>query len=76
MNTLGEHVREAREKARLTQAELAEKAGISRSYLAAVEGNKYNPSLKTLMAIAKVCKVDLNFLAGMLEIPTKRTGHD
>jgi transcriptional regulator with XRE-family HTH domain len=45
---LGEKIRTLRKKASLTQVQLAEKALISRSYLADVEKNRYNPSLDTL----------------------------
>lgn len=67
---VGKQIKEARKKCGLTQAQLAEKAGISRSYLADTERGSYNPSLKTLLKIAEVCNVDLNFLVGMLEIQT------
>ncbi len=70
MNTIGKKIKEARKKSGLTQAKLAEEAGISRSYLADAEAGRYNPSVKTLLSIAAVCHVDLNFLTGMLEIQT------
>lgn len=70
MNVIGERVREARKRAGLTQEQLSRAAGISRSYLADTEGGRYNPSVKTLLKIASVCHVDLNFLVGMLEIQT------
>lgn len=70
MSGIGAKIKEARKKAGLTQVELAKAAGISRSYLADAEGGRYNPSVKTLVSIASVCGVDLNFLVDMLEIQT------
>ena len=70
MPGIGAKIREARKKAGLTQVQLANAAGISRSYLADAEGDRYNPSVKTLVSIAKVCGVDLNFLVEMSEIQT------
>lgn len=45
---LGERIRFYRKENSLTQQALAKKANISRSYLADVEKNRYNPSLETL----------------------------
>lgn len=49
---IGESIKELRARQNLTQAELATKTGISRSYLADVERGRYNPSLDTLSKIA------------------------
>lgn len=54
---LGEKVRKAREKARLTQAEVAEKAGINSSYYAQIERGEVNLSIDKLQGIAKVLKI-------------------
>lgn len=54
---LGQHIRELRKSLKLTQDELALKASISRSYLADVERNRYNPSINTLESIAKALGV-------------------
>ena len=70
MSGIGARVKDARKKAGLTQVELSKAAGMSRSYLADVEGGRYNPSVKKLVSIAAACGVDLNFLVGMLEIQT------
>lgn len=74
VNVIGLRVKAARKKRGLTQAKLAEKAGMSRSYLAGVEQGYYNPSVKTLLSIASVCDEDLNFLVGMTEkqVTTRR----
>ena len=54
---LGDKVRKAREKARLTQAEVAEKAGINSSYYAQIERGEVNLSVDKLKSIAKVLKI-------------------
>ena len=62
MNKIGEVLREAREKAGLTQMELSSKVGVTRAYYADVERGRYTPSLKVLSKLAEVLGVDLNFL--------------
>jgi XRE family transcriptional regulator, master regulator for biofilm formation len=47
---------------KLTQSELAEKAGIAQSMLSAVENNKVNPSIKILKKIADALDVSINDL--------------
>lgn len=74
MDSIGRNVKTARIEAGLTQARLADKAEISRSYLAGVEQERYNPSVKTLIAIAKATCTDLNFLAGMTEKQVRKGG--
>lgn len=53
-------IRVFRAKQRITQDELAEKLGVSRQTLSAIENNKYFPSLELALKIAKVfqCTVD------------------
>ncbi len=50
---IGENIKYFRRALHLTQQQLAEKASISRSYLADVEKNRYNPSLDTMKKIAE-----------------------
>lgn len=52
----------AREKAGLTQIELAEKAGVTRAYYADVERGRYTPSLRVLSKLSEILNIDLNFL--------------
>ena len=47
-------IKEFREKAGLTQADLAEKVGARRETIVHLENGKYNPSLKLAMDIARV----------------------
>ncbi len=46
----------------LTQDSLAKKAGISREYLARLEGGRQDPSLSTLQNLAKALKVKVGDL--------------
>ena len=55
-------IKTAREKAGLTQYELAVEVGVSRGYYADVEKGRYTPSLKLLSRLAKFLDIDLNFL--------------
>lgn len=46
----------------LTQESLAKRAGISREYLARLEGGRQDPSLSTLRVLAKALKVTVGEL--------------
>jgi transcriptional regulator with XRE-family HTH domain len=51
-----------REAQGLTQEQLAEKAGISRAYLARLETGRHDPHLSRLRKLAKVLKVKVSAL--------------
>ena len=55
-------IKEFREKAGLTQADLAEKVGVRRETIVHLENRKYNPSLKLAMDIARVFDVTVEEL--------------
>ncbi|TYA10952.1 helix-turn-helix transcriptional regulator [Paenibacillus faecis] len=55
--SIGKNIKTFRKEKKLTQVELAKKANMSRSYLADVEGDRYNPSLDTLSDIAEALGV-------------------
>jgi transcriptional regulator with XRE-family HTH domain len=74
IQVIGDNIKFFRKKAKMTQVELAQKANISRSYLADVERNRYNPSLDTLKAIASALNVPVNSLIG--EEDAKTSNHD
>lgn len=61
---LGARIRHFRKIRGLTQLELAERSGISRTYLADTERGRYNPSLDTLKAIANALQTGLHELIG------------
>lgn len=54
---VGKNIKKARETRKLTQEEVAEKAGIHVSYYSRIERGVVNPSLEVLENIAKVLKV-------------------
>lgn len=47
-------IHELRRKMKITQGELADKVGVRRETIGALENGKYNPSLKLAFDIAKV----------------------
>ena len=55
--TIAENTRHYRLKKKMTQAQLAEKAKLSRGYISLVENAKVNMYLTTLCQIAKGLKV-------------------
>jgi transcriptional regulator with XRE-family HTH domain len=57
-------IRELRERHKWTQEQLAEKAGISRGFLARLETARHDPKLSTLEKIAKALDVDVAKLLG------------
>ncbi len=56
---IGNAVRDARRRSRLSQAALAQKAGIARSSLSALENGLGNAELNTLLALLQVLALDL-----------------
>ncbi|MCL4354355.1 helix-turn-helix domain-containing protein [Patescibacteria group bacterium] len=53
LKKLGRTLKEAREKKKMTQAEVAEKAGMNTNYYAVIERGEINPSYETLKKIAE-----------------------
>lgn len=51
-HTTADRVRKAREKANLTQVDLAQKAGLSQSYLSQIEKGVRTPGIHKLTALA------------------------
>ncbi|MCD5360507.1 MULTISPECIES: helix-turn-helix domain-containing protein [Chromobacterium] len=69
----GPAVRRHRELLRLSQEELAERAGIDRTYISGVERGVRNPSLDVMQRIARGLGVDLDVLfATAREIATRQ----
>ena len=60
---VGERIREIREKAGLSQAELSEKIGVTQSMLCQIERGTKNPSLQVGKIISEVlgCSIDALF---------------
>jgi transcriptional regulator with XRE-family HTH domain len=49
--SIGNHIKELREKKKLTQEELAEKSGLNRTFLIHIEKGRRNVSVKSLEKI-------------------------
>ena len=59
---IGEKIKKYRNIKNITQSELSDKSGISRSHIASIETGKYNPSLETLKKLAHALSISLESL--------------
>lgn len=60
---IGEKIKQLRKEKRMSISELAEKAGIAKSYLSSMERNlQSNPSLQFIGKISRVLEVSVNDL--------------
>jgi transcriptional regulator with XRE-family HTH domain len=59
LQRLGRRIQTLRDQRKLTQEELAARAGLSRGYLARLETGRHDPSATTLAAIAKALRVPI-----------------
>lgn len=59
---LGRTIRRLRKRAKFSQEELAEKAGIHRTYMGKIECGESNPPVQTVSKIAKALKVSVSDL--------------
>ena len=59
---LGQKIRKIRLESELTQEDLAFKIGVDRSYMGFIERGEKNPTLSTLIKIAKALRVSLKDL--------------
>ena len=64
---LGDILREAREKAGLTQEQLAFQAGVDRTYVSQLENDKKSPTVATLLLLCSAMKVLPSKLLARLE---------
>ena len=67
---LGNRIKQIRKGLKLTQAQLADKAGLSTNFIALLENGKRSASVDTLLRISQVLKVDLKEL---FDFPEKKT---
>lgn len=63
--TIGEHIRELRKNAKLTQKELGQKLGVSASMIGQYENDLRNPKPSTISKIASALGVSASYLAGV-----------
>jgi len=59
---LGKRIRRFRKEQKLSQEELAHRAGIHRTYMGKIERGESNPPIHTISKIAKALKVSLSQL--------------
>jgi len=59
---LGQRIKQLRAALQLTQEELAFKVGVDRSYMGFVERGEKNPTLMTMVKIAKALKIPVKEL--------------
>ena len=62
MDKLSKRIRAAREKRGLSQQQLADKAGISRGYLARLETARQDPTVGTVEKIARALRIKMAHL--------------
>lgn len=67
-------IKEAREKNGMTQSALAEQLGVNSVTLSGYETGKHDPKSDTLVKIAQICGVTVDFLLGREESETKPSG--
>lgn len=60
-------IKEAREKANLTQTELAERIGVAPNTFCGYENGRHDPKSKLLIKIAAECGTTVDFLLGLEE---------
>ncbi|MBO7135339.1 MAG: helix-turn-helix transcriptional regulator, partial [Spirochaetaceae bacterium] len=58
----GEKLRQVREKKGLTLKVVAQQAGVSESLVSQIERNKVSPAIDTLLALADVLDISLEYL--------------
>lgn len=74
--SIGKNIKMYRKQRRLTQVQLAEKAQLSRSYLADMEGDRYNPSVGTIKLIAQALQLDTSQLLDDTELESSHSAND
>lgn len=61
-DSFGKRVRKVRRHLDMSQEELANKVGTSRSYISALEHDEYEPKLETMKKVAKAFSISLDEL--------------
>jgi transcriptional regulator with XRE-family HTH domain len=54
---VGKTIRKLRQEKGLSQADLADRAGLSREYVNKIEAGRYDPPLSTINALARALRV-------------------
>ena len=64
----GDKIRTVRERKKITMKELGERAGVSESLISQIERNKVSPAIDTLLSIAEILEIDIEYLFSDLKI--------
>ena len=64
---LGQRVRELRERQKISQQQLAERADLDTTYVSGIERGRRNPGLNTLVRLAKALRVSFPVLVSDLK---------
>ncbi|HOJ64001.1 MAG TPA: XRE family transcriptional regulator [Spirochaetota bacterium] len=67
----GDKIRQIRERKKITLKEIAEKINVTESLLSQIERNKVSPAIDTLLKIAEVLEIDLEYLFSDYKINKK-----
>jgi transcriptional regulator with XRE-family HTH domain len=72
---VGLNLRRYRNLARISQEDLADLAGIDRTYVSGVERGIRNPTVTVLQSLAEALKIDTAALLEKPDIPTPHSKH-
>lgn len=72
---LGEELRKARNKAGLTQEQVAAKARISREYVSQLERNRQSPTVDMLLRVCRILGVPAARIIERVEAATSRASN-
>ena len=70
MRTLGTRLRKARKLRKMSQTQLAKLIRTSPNQISMIETGQSGTSIRTMVAAASALNVSLDFLAGLVEVPT------
>lgn len=71
-NQVGFNIKKIRQSKNITQIKLAERVGISRTYISDIERGAKNPRRNTFIKIADVLEVDISKTLGDATIAEKK----
>lgn len=67
MTSIGDRIRTLRQTRKHSQAELARLLGINQATIAGYESDRYQPSVTTLIDIANIYGVSVDYLVGVVQ---------
>lgn len=70
------NIKELRKNRKLRQEDLAEKLGVTRQTIIAIENNKYDPTLELAMKISEFFGVSVNEIFELEKLPGRGIGRN